>query len=267
MTNIRNMALDDSGKYGYVTDVTDGTAGFVRVFDRITLKLVTSIPTGASPPPSSSIPPQSRSSPSTHTATAVTVIDSATNQVIATISFAGRPGSAVADGNGSIFVRTPCTRRDHSHRRRRKEGHNLLATCSLHWPNGLAIDSARHQLFTTCEDHKLVAVNADTGHVITIGDAPPSSGDIDFDPKHNMLFLANDNGMLTVFRRQSPNRYTVVQQIKTQPGARTMTVNHDDDKAYLVTAKFAMNTAMTSEELKFRPTPVPGTFSVIVIGR
>ena len=49
MKNIRDIALDDSGKYGYVTDVTDGSAGFVRVFDRATLKLVTSIPTGAMP--------------------------------------------------------------------------------------------------------------------------------------------------------------------------------------------------------------------------
>ena len=49
MTNVRDIALDDSGKYGYVTDVTDGTAGFVRVFDRSTLKLVASIPTGLIP--------------------------------------------------------------------------------------------------------------------------------------------------------------------------------------------------------------------------
>src|SRR5271154_1680202 len=27
MKNIRDIALDDSGKYGYVTDVTDGSAG------------------------------------------------------------------------------------------------------------------------------------------------------------------------------------------------------------------------------------------------
>jgi len=46
-----------------------------------------------------------------------------------------------------------------------------------------------------------------------------------------------------------------------------MTVDHDDGKVYLVTAKFGMNTAATSEELKFRPTPVPDTFSVIVVGR
>src|SRR5580693_1551188 len=49
MKNIRDIALDTSGKYGYVTDPTDGTAGFVRVFDRSSLKLITSIPTGLIP--------------------------------------------------------------------------------------------------------------------------------------------------------------------------------------------------------------------------
>jgi YVTN family beta-propeller protein len=267
MTSVREMALDDSGKFGYVTDPTDGTASFVRVFDRSTRKLVTSIPTGR-------IPAAIVFDPATKSVFAfnshdhsVTVIDSATNQVTATISLPGRPGSAVADGNGNIFVALPALGKiTHIDAVQKKVTTSwLLTPCT--GPTGLAVDSARHQLFTTCEDHKLVAVDATNGHVITIGDAAPGSGDIDFDPKHNMLFLANGDGTLTVLRRQSPNRYTVVQQIKTQPGARTMTVDHDDDKAYLVTAKFAMNTAMTSEELKFRPTPVPGTFSVIVIGR
>src|ERR1700679_3566568 len=49
MKNIRDVALDDSGRYGYVTDLTDGTEGYVRVFDRSSLKLVTSIRTGAVP--------------------------------------------------------------------------------------------------------------------------------------------------------------------------------------------------------------------------
>jgi hypothetical protein len=36
-----------------------------------------------------------------------------------------------------------------------------LAPCDA--PTGLAIDSARRQLLTVCEDHKLDAVNAETG--------------------------------------------------------------------------------------------------------
>jgi YVTN family beta-propeller protein len=267
MSNLRNMALDDSGKYGYATDVTDGSAGFVRVFDRSTLKLVTSIPTGLVPdaivfdPITKSVLAfNSRS----HSAT---VIDAATNQVVATIPLAGRPGSAAIDDKGNVFVALPAlgqvTRIATAEKKVTASW--TLAPCT--GPSGLAIDPARRQLFTTCEDHKLVAIDADTGHVAAIGDAPERAGDIDFDSKHNMLFLADAEGTLTILHRDSPMKYSRLQQLKTQPGARTMIVSHDTDKAYLVTSKYGLNSAATSEELQFRPTPIPGTFSVIVVGR
>jgi len=267
MTNVREMALDDSGRYGYVTDPTDGTAGFVRVFDRSTRKLVTSVPTGRIP----AAIVFDRATKSVFAFNShdhsVTVIDSTTNLVTATIPLTGRPGSAVADGNGNVFVALPTlggiTHIDAAQRKVVTSWQ--LASCT--GPAGLAIDSAHHQLFTTCENQKLVAVNADTGHVTAIGDAPANSGDINFDSKHNMLFLADASGTLTIFHRDSPIKYSRLQKVKTQPGARTMIVNQQDAKAYLVTSKFGQNTGAVSEELQFRPTPVPGTFSVIVVGR
>jgi YVTN family beta-propeller protein len=265
MTNVRDIALDDSGRYGYVTDVTDGTAGFVWVFDRSSLKLVTSIATGLVPytivfdPTTKSIFVFNSHG---HSATA---IDSTTNQVVATIPLSGRPSSAVADGKGSIFVALPAlgqiTRIDATTKKITASWQ--LAPCT--GPNGLAIDSVRRQLFTVCEDHKLITVNADTGHVTAIGDAPANSGDIDF--KNDMLFLADASGTLTIFRRDSPIKYSILQKVQTEPGARTMIVNQQDAKAYLVTSKFGQNTGAVSEELQFRPTPIPDTFSVIVVGR
>lgn len=267
MVNVREMVLDDSGKYGYVTDPTDGTAGFVRVFDRSTRQLVTSVPTGRVPAAIAFDPVTKSVFAFNSHSHSVTVIDTTTNQVTATIPLTGRPGSAVADGNGNIFVTLPAlgalTRIDAA--QKKVTASWQLTPCT--GPAGLAIDSEQHQLFTACEDHKLVAIDTKDGHVTAIGDASPGSGDIDFDSKHNMLFLANNNGTLTVLHRQSPNKYAVVQSVRTQPGARTLIVDHDDDKAYLATAKFGMNTATASEELQFRPTPVPDTFSVIVVGR
>jgi YVTN family beta-propeller protein len=266
LTNVRDIALDDSGKYGYVTDVTDGSAGFVRVFDRSTLKLLTSIPTGLIPNAIVFDPATKSVFVFNSRSQSATVIDSATNQVIATIPLSGRPSSAVTDGKGSVFVALPAlgeiTRIDTA--AKKVTASWQLAPCT--GPNGLAIDAARRQLFTTCEDHKLVAVNADTGHVAAIGDAPVNSGDINFDSRHNMLFLADASGTLTIFHRDSPNKYSRLQKVKTQPGARTMIVSQQDAKAYLVTSKFGQNTGAVSEELQFRPTPIPGTFSVIVVG-
>jgi YVTN family beta-propeller protein len=267
MKNIRNIALDDSGKYGYVTDVTDGSAGFVRVFDRSTLKLVASIPTGAIPDAivfdrlsKSIFAFNSRGHD-------VTVIDTATNQVTTTIPLSGRPGSAIGDGDGGIFVALPAlgviTRIDAL--TKKAEASWQLAPCT--GPSGLAINSLHHQLFTTCENHTLVAVDAATGRVSTIGQVPPGAGDIDFAPKQNLIFVADVNGTLSIFHRDSPNRYSKVQQVKTELGARTMIASHQEPKAYLVTSKYGQNTAATSEELQFRPTPIPGTFSLIVVER
>jgi YVTN family beta-propeller protein len=267
MKNVREMVLDDTGKYAYVTDPTDGSVGFVRVFDRSTRQLVASVPTGR-------VPAAIAFEPITKSVFAfnshdhsVTVIDGTTRQVTATIALAGRPSAAVVDGNGNVFVTLPAlgeiARIDAA--QKKVVASWRLAPCN--GPAGLAIDSAHHQLFTTCEDHKVVSVDADNGHVTAIGDTTPSSGDIDFDPKHNMLFIADTNGILTIFHRVSSGKYSMVQQVKTQPGARTMIVSHDDGKAFLVTSKFGMNTETTSEELQLRPTPVPGTFAVIVVGR
>lgn len=267
MTSVRDIALDDSGRYGYVTDVTDGTAGFVRVFDRSKFKLVTSIPTG--PVPSTVVFDTTTKSVFVFNSRghSATVIDGTTNEVVATIPLNGRPSSAVADGKGSVFVALPAlgeiSRIDTASRKITASWQ--LTPCT--GPTGLAIDSARRQLFTTCEDHKLIAINAETGTVTAIGNAPADSGDINFDSRHNLLFLADASGTLTIFHRDLSNKYSRLQKIKTQPGARTMIVNQEDAKAYLVTSKFGENTGAVSEELRFRPTPIPGTFSVIVVGR
>ena len=267
MKNIRDVALDDSGKYGYATDVTDGSAGFVRVFDRSTLKLVASIPTGAIPDAIVFDPSSKSVFVFNSRGHSVTVIDAASNQVIATIPLSGRPGPAIGDGNGSVFVALPAlgeiTRIDTA--AKKVVASWLLTPCT--GPGDLAIDSVHHQLFTTCENNNLVAVDAANGHVTTIGQVPPGAGDIDFVPKQNLIFVADIDGTLSIFRRQSLNRFTRVQQVKTQPGARTMIASHQDSRAYLVTSKYGQNTAPVSEELQFRPTPIPGTFSVIVVGR
>lgn len=267
LTNVRDIALDDSGKYGYVTDVTDGTAGFVRVFDRATFKLVDSIPTGLIPYTIVFDPTTKSVFVFNSRGRSATVIDSTTNRVIDSIPLSGRPSSAVVDGKGNVFVALPAlgeiARIDTN--TKKVTASWLLSPCT--GPTGLAVDSARRQLFTVCEDHKLVAVNFDTGHVTAIGDAPTNSGDINFDSSHNMLFVADASGTLTIFHRESSNKYSRLQEVKTQLGARTMIVDQQDAKAYLVTSKFGQNTGAVSEELQFRPTPIPETFSVIVVGR
>jgi len=267
MMNLRNLALDDSGRYGYATDVTDGTAGFVRVFDRTTLKLVASIPTRPVPFAIVYDPATKLVFAFSSRGRSVDVIDTATDHVVSTFPLAGRPGSAVGDGKGGVFVALPAQGMiQHIDAASRKVANSWpLAPCT--GPSNLAIDAQHHQLFTSCEDHSLIAVDAVSGKIDTISQATENAGDLDFDPRLNMLFLADSSGSLTVFHRESPGHYTKLQSVKTESGARTMAVDRENGKAYLVTSKYGLNSGNVSEELRYRPTPLPGTFSVLVVSR
>jgi DNA-binding beta-propeller fold protein YncE len=267
MVNLRNVALEDSGRYGYATDVTDGTAGFVRVFDRTTLKLVASIPTRPIPFAIVYDPVTRLVFAFSSRGHSVDVIDTATNHVVSTLPLAGRPGSAVGDGKGGVFVALPAQGMIQHIDAASRNVANSWTLTSCTGPSNLAIDAQHHQLFTTCEDHSLISVNALSGKIDTISATTLNAGDLDFNPRLNLLFLADSAGSLTVFRRESPMHYTRLQSVKTESGARTMVVDRENGKAYLVTSKYGMNSGNVSEELRYRPTPIPGTFSVLVVSR
>lgn len=261
-----DLALDDTGRFGYATDMTTGSEGFVRVFDRTTLKLMTSIAVGVNPT-AILFDHATKSVVSLNTRDrSATIIDSATNQITATINLPGHPSAAVTDDNGTVFVTLPATgelaRIDLAQRKLTTA--LPLAPCS--GSAQLAIDRVHRQLFTTCDDHSLIAVNADTGHVTPLGPISATPGDLRYDAKSNLLFLADTTGKLTIFERSSPTHLVRLQQLSTQQGARTMIVDAQTDRAYLVTAQYGQNPdPNVSEELRFRPTPVAGTFAVIVV--
>src|ERR1700749_2857293 len=95
------VALDDSGKYGYVSD---GGANAVIVFDRSSLATVATIPAGTNPD-------GIVFEPKTRTVWAfngrsnnATVIDTEQRKVVATIALSGKPEFPVADGSGTVFA-------------------------------------------------------------------------------------------------------------------------------------------------------------------
>ena len=128
------IVLDDNGEFGYISD---GLADSVKVFDRRTLQVVASIPTGPTPrslalepqsgllfvmcaEPATANPPNPAPSTRPNAAhkpppprpparnselqTSITVIDVQSRQSIATILMPGRLGFAQSGGSGEVFV-------------------------------------------------------------------------------------------------------------------------------------------------------------------
>ncbi|WP_263381348.1 YncE family protein [Granulicella arctica] len=260
-----DIALDKSGKFGYVSDLADGRAGFVRVFDRTTLQILASIPVGRTPD-------RIAFDASTNTvfvfdgsAHNATVIDGSTNKAVETIALPARPGSIVSDGNGSIFVAirslSEILRIDASTRKITAVW--PLAPCD--GPSGLTMDKTRRQIFATCENQKLVAVDAGSGVTSLISEIPKGAGDVSFDSQRHLLFVSNGAGILTILRERSLNHFVKLQELAILPGAQSLTVNSTDGEAYVATAEFGQRTGATSEELRYRPTPVDGSFTVLVV--
>ena len=65
----------------------------------------------------------------------------------------------------------------------------------------------------------------------------------------------------------SPDKYTVVDTISTQRGARTMTLDTGNHNIYTVTSEFGPPPAATAENPRPRPTQIPGTFTLLIYGK
>ena len=102
-----------------------------------------------------------------------------------------------------------------------------LAPCEE--PSGLAIDVAHRRLFAGCHNQMMPVVNADSGKVI----ATPAIGDgVDanaFDPGTGYAFASNgQSATLTVVHEDAPDKFSVVENVATQKGARTMALGPEN---------------------------------------
>jgi hypothetical protein len=60
--------------------------------------------------------------------------------------------------------------------------------------------------------------------------------------------------------------YAVVQTVPTQKGARTLAMDSKTHRLFLPTAKFGPLPSPTAERPRPRPSLIPGTFEVLVVG-
>lgn len=263
LQGIHGVAFDDTGKYGYISD---GRAGAVVVFDRSSLQKVTSIPVGTNPDGIVFEPVTKTVWAFNGRSSNVSVIDTATQKVVATIALPGKPEFPVADGKGVVFdnieSKNSIVRLDAKTR-------TLTATWPLtncESPSGLAIDTAGRKLFSVCDGKTMAVTDANTGKTLAnpaIGDGPDAAA---YDPARKLAFSSNGDGTLTVVDA-SKDSYPVLQTLATQKGARTMSFDSATGRIYLVTAEFGPKPAATADNPRPRPAVVPGSFTVLVVGR
>jgi DNA-binding beta-propeller fold protein YncE len=195
-----------------------------------------------------------------------TAIDATNGTVVGTVDLGGKPETAVSDG-GKIYANIE----DKSEvavfdpRTLVVQARWPLAPCEE--PSGLAIDRVHQRLFAGCGNKTMAIVDMRTGKVVAspaVGAGVDAAG---FDPGTQLAFTSNGEGTITVVHEDTPDKYTVVETVPTQRGARTMAVNPKTHRLYTVTAEFGPAPAPTADRPRPRPPMIPGTFVVLELDR
>jgi len=196
-----------------------------------------------------------------------TAVDPVSGQAVGTVALGGKPEAAISDGAGTIFVNIE----DKSElvsfdaKTLAVKQHYPLAPCEE--PSGGAADLAHGRMFSGCDNKMIAVTDMKTGKVVAqipIGEGVDANR---FDPATGLVFSSNgESGTLTIAHEDGPNKFTVLQNVATADGARTMELDPKSHRVYVVTADRKPGTP-TADRPKPRPVPVPGTFRLLVIGR
>ena len=194
------------------------------------------------------------------------VIGAATGKVVATIPLGGKPEAAVADvAAGRVYVNI--------------EDKNSISvidvakhTVVANWPiapgeeaTGLAIDLKNHRLFIGASNKLMLMMDSTTGKIVGQVPIGPGVDSTWFDPETGNAFSACSDGTTTIAHEDSPGKLTVVQVLKTGPGARTMALDPATHRIYLPTAEFNPPPAGAAPG-RGRPSMVANTMKILIFG-
>lgn len=246
---------------------SNGAAGTITIFDTSTLKEIGTAEAGKNPDAIIYDAGTKRIFAMNGGSQSSTVLDAATGKVISTLPLPGRPEYAVADGAGHVYVNI-----EDKNMQVQIDSQNLAVTTS--WsiapcdsPSGLAMDIDHRRLFAGCDNVMLLITNPDT-HTVVSTQAIGAGVDANrFDPGTNFVFSSNGHdGSLTVIHEETPDTYTVVEDVPTQVNARTMELDPKTHEVYLVTAAYTASPAPTPDNPHPHRNVVPGSFVLLVFG-
>ena len=237
-----------------------GDAGSVVIVDLKTLAKIGSVKAGKDPDSFTYEPVTKRVFVMNSSSANATAINAKDGTVAGTVTLGGQPEAAVSDGKGKVYVNI--TDKDEI-----AEVDAETMKVTRRWPlvqgtgpSGLAMDRKNRRLFSACDNQRMVIVNADTGKVITALRTGAGTDGAGFDPETGNAFAsAGGAGTLTIIHEDSPESFKVLEEIDTQSGARTMTVDPKTHNVLVVTARHGHGA--THDKV------LPDTFVVLVIGK
>lgn len=257
MERAHGVALVKDQKRGFATS---GGTGEVVVFDLENLKTVGKIKAGENPDAIYYDPSSKNVFAFNGKSKDISVIDPVGMKTLGKVDVGGKPEFATGDGTGHIYfnVEDKNEMQVLDTKTNQIVAHYPLAPCEE--PTGLSRDPQMGSLIVGCGNGKAVIVNPKNGKVLqtfVVGDGVDATA---FDSRRKLDYISAGEGTLTVLEARRTG-FTKVADVKTAPSARTLAVDEKTGQVFLPMAK------MSEKKPGARPSPLPGSFEILVIGK
>jgi len=196
-----------------------------------------------------------------------TAIDAQTGKLLGSVPLGGKPEFARGDGSGNIYVNVEDKNQIVGFDAKTLKILNTWSIAPCEEPSGMAIDMVHKRLFAGCHNQLMAVVDYTNGKVVA---TIPIGKGVDanrFDPGTGLAFASCGDGTITVAHQDSPDKYTVVQTIATERGARTMALDTKNHNIYTVTAEFGPPPPATKKNPHPYPSVISKTFTLLIFGQ
>ncbi|HEY3695322.1 hypothetical protein [Phenylobacterium sp.] len=239
--------------------VTYGNANAARFVDGQTGATLATVATGKNPDAVGQDPKSGLVLVMNHSGGDITLIDPKAHAVAGTIIVGGDLEMAAFDGKGLAFVNVEDRNETVAIDVAAAKVLRRIKLPGCDGPTGIAYHARRRWLIASC-DGSTTIVEAASGKLVKSLKSGKEADGVGLDERSETAFVAGRDGTLTVISLAG-KAPTVAQVLKTEPDNRTLAVDPRDGRVYIPAARLAKAPGAA------RPTPVPGTFEVLVVSR
>jgi YVTN family beta-propeller protein len=244
---------------------SDGKTDTVSVIDLKTLAHTAEIKAGKKPDAIVYNPNDDRIYVSNGDSDDLTVIDPNAGKVVGTIPVGGAPEYSAFDDKGTVWTNLEDKNAFVTIDSKTMKVRKTTPIDGCEEPSSIALDAANRRLFIGCKNNALAVIDADSGKAIAklpIGEHVDATV---FDAASHLIYAPTGDGFLTIVHQDSADKYTILDNVPTMRGAKTMALDPKTGKIFSATVENIPPTATAPPAPIGKVAYTPGPFVVITI--
>jgi DNA-binding beta-propeller fold protein YncE len=247
--------------------ISNGGAARLTIFNTKTLETIGQVKsTGENPGPTIFDPATKRVFTFNLNSNNATVVDSKEGNVVGAFDLGGKPELVGTDAAGNVFANLVQNNVVLQIDSQKMIAGQTWPVAPGVGPRTMAVDQKNRRLFVGCANHRMVILDSTNGRVISsvpIGSGPDDSA---YDPETRLIYTSNGDGTVSIIQQETPDKYSVLETVRTAPGARNMALDTKTKKIFLPLSDREPPPPATAQTPNPRGNFIPGTFRVLIFG-